>query len=684
MLSLSSQLNQVSGIGPTLARRLSRLNLHTIQDLGEHLPARYEDFSSLTTLSKVKVGEQVTLCGKIQIIKTRRTWRRRLTITEALISDGHDSVKAVWFNQPYLAQTLKPGDEIMLAGKLSSSSYGLQIEHPVYETAERAGIHTGRLVPIYPLNSELTQRALRNLLFKIRPLLKDLPEWLPDDIRQAAKLPSLAMAIDKLHWPTTWADVTAGRRRIIFNELFLTHLQARLARQKLNQSPAPVIPFSPQTKELVSQLPWTLTQDQKISAWEIIKDLGKSEPMFRLLQGDVGSGKTIVAGLAALNAALAGWQTALIAPTEILAQQHFISLSKLFKTWPITVGLLTRGQHQLSSGAATLTASKIKQQTANGNIQLLVGTHAVLQKTVTFHKLGLVIVDEQHRFGVEQRQNLLINHQITPHLLSLSATPIPRSLALTIYGDLDISLLKTLPAGRQPITTTIVPPNERSQAYQLIRQEINKGHRAFIICPLIDESDILGVRAATQEHERLAKEIFPDFKIGLLHGKLSSQTKAEVMQKFKQGATPILVSTSVVEVGVDVPEATVMTIEGADRFGLAQLHQFRGRVGRSERRSWCLLLTDNTNPQALKRLQALVKYPNGFDLAEFDLKSRGPGDLLGQTQSGFLKLRWAELANQTLLTSVRQQAKYLLDLDPTLKLWPKLKTKLGQLSFHPE
>lgn len=683
MFSLASPLDTIPGIGPALNKKLKNLGLNIIQDLLFHFPSRYEDFSHITPLSQIKIGERVTVRGKIQLIKSRRSFRRRMTITEALVSDGKSTVKAVWFNQPYLAQSLKPGNEIMLAGKLTSSGYGLQLEQPIYEPIKNSGIHTGRLVPLYPLSSNLTQRLMRNILAKVGTLISKVPDWLDIELRQKAKLPSLSVALNKLHFPHDYNDVTLGRRRLVFDELYLTHLQTKLARQELNQKSAPIIPFSTRTKELVDQLPWTLTPDQKIATWKIIQDLGREQPMFRLLQGDVGSGKTIVAGLAALNAGLAGWQTAFLAPTEILAQQHFDTLRQLFHDWPITVGLLTAGHHQTTT-EQNITANKLKQLITQGSIRLLVGTHALLQKSVSFNKLGLVIVDEQHRFGVEQRQGLLTDQKTAPHLLSLSATPIPRSLALTVFGGLDISLLKSMPAGRKPITTSIVSPQNRARAYELIKQEIAKGHRTFIICPLIEESEILDIRAAIAEHERLSKEIFPNVKLGLLHGKLASKEKTKVMQDFKNGTTTILVSTSVVEVGVDVPEATVMAIEGAERFGVAQLHQFRGRVGRSERKSWCLLFTDNSNEKSLKRLQALVKYQNGFELAEFDLKTRGPGDLLGQMQSGFLKMRFAELADQTLLTAVRQLAQYTLNQDPTLTRWPGLKAKIGELNFHPE
>jgi len=392
---------------------------------------------------------------------------------------------------------------------------------------------------------------------------------------------------------------------------------------------------------------------------------------------------TVVAGLACFNCIKTNLQAAILAPTEILAQQHWHTITNLLKPHKITCALLTRGQSATSDTAST-TASRVKQRLKSGEIDLVIGTHALLQSDVDFKKLGLVVIDEQHRFGVEQRQAIIANRQSAPHLLSMTATPIPRSLALTLYGDLDISFIKTMPLGRQPITTKLIKPGERASAYNLIRQEINKGNRVFIICPLIEESDTLGVKAVTTEQARLQQEIFPGIKIGLLHGKLKGQEKTKVMADFKNGRSPILVSTSIVEVGVDVPEATTMVIEGAERFGLAQLHQFRGRVGRSERPSYCLLMTDSTTPRGLERLQAMTKFQSGFDLAEFDLDHRGPGDLLGEVQSGWLKLRFAELANTELLKTVREAGKLLMAMDNTLKHWPTLQAKVSQESFHPE
>lgn len=684
MLSLNSPLTEIKGVGPTIAKQLNKLGLATIYDLLYHFPRRYEDFSHLLKINDLKIGERATIRGKIQLINTRRSRQRRLTITEALIKDATGSIKAVWFNQPYLTKIIKAGDEVMIAGTLTAGSYGLQLEQPIIEPVWRSGLHTGRLVPIYPSTSQLSQKLLRNIIARVANLATTIPDDLPRELTAKFQLPSLGQAIYNLHFPHNTSELIAARRRLTFDELMVLNLKSWLAKKQLTSQSAPNIPFHKMTKELVASLPWSLTDDQKRAAWEIIKDLNKTEPMYRLLQGDVGSGKTVVAGVVCFNAIKNGWQTVLLAPTEILAQQHWHTLTALFKPWQIKLALLTGSYHQLNDESTTVSKSEVKRQIKSGQIDLIIGTHALLQADIDFHNLGLVVIDEQHRFGVAQRQTIIAGRQPVPHLLSMTATPIPRSLALTIYGDLDISIIKTLPPGRRQIITKIVPPSARRQAYELMRQEVKNGNRVFIICPLIEEADDLSIRAAVAEHTRLQREVFPEFKLGLLHGKLTGREKLKIMQSFQTGQTPILVATSVVEVGVDVPEATVMAIEGAERFGLAQLHQFRGRVGRSSRQSYCLLLTDSTTQNNLTRLEAMVKYQNGWELAEFDLKLRGPGDLLGDAQSGFLKLRFAELADTTLLKTVREAAEWLKNNDPEFKKSPRFLTKLLQNTFHPE
>lgn len=679
-MDLNQDIKTIPGIGPSFGAKLKKLDIKTIADLWWHLPYRYLDFSNVVTIKNLKTNELVTIRGKIQMIATRRAkFKRRMSITEALIKDNTASLKAIWFNQPYITNTLKSGDEIYLSGKVSNSSYGPQMEQPNYEKIDQAGVNTGRLVPFYHLTNGLSHHLIRKTLSKIINTSQNIIDWLPENILKTTGLPKLASAIINLHFPKNKTDLINSRKRLAFNELFLINIQTRLARQSTTLKPSPIINFSEDTKKFVTDLPWHLTDDQKICAWEIIKDLGKQQPMYRLLQGDVGSGKTVVAGLAAFNACSSGWQVILLAPTEILAEQHYQTLSNLFKNTSVKIGLYTRGQKLLSN--EKITANKILNLIKNGQINIIIGTHALLEKKVELASLGLIIIDEQHRFGVKQRQTLLNQPNHTPHLLSLTATPIPRSLALSIYGDLDISIIKTLPKNRKKIITKIIKQSDKNEAYNLIRQEVKNGHRIFVVCPLIDENDEIGVKAATSEHLRLQKEIFPDIKIGLLHGQLNSETKNQVMADFKKGLTPILVATSVIEVGVDVSEATTMLIEDADRFGTAQLHQFRGRVGRSDLQSYCLLFT---NDKPSDRLNALVKYSNGFDLAEFDLKSRGPGSLIGEIQSGFGELKFANLADIELLTMVRKAANKTLEIDNSLNKFPDLKKIIELNKLHPE
>lgn len=679
MLRLDTKLSDINGIGPVRAKHLARLGCFTAEDLLQHVPSRYEDFSTFSSIKNLQPGNQATIRGKIQAVSTRRSFKKRLTITEALISDGTGTVKAIWFNQPYLKQNLKLGSEVLMAGKLSASRYGWQLEHPIYEPAERAGLNTGRLVPIYSLSGSITQKLIRNFIRHLLPLTNEVADWLPAEVQKKFNLLSLGSALKELHAPTNPKILANARTRLAFGELFLIHAQTSLSEEAWREGQAPRIPFHPSTKDFVSYLPWQLTPDQKIAAWKIIQDLSSDKPMCRLLQGDVGSGKTIVAGLAAYNASLAGWQTALLSPTEVLANQHFKSLSQLFERTNIQVGLLTRSQREMAH-KSKVKLLDIQQDLEQSKIDILIGTHALLQPEIRFNKLGLLIIDEQHRFGVEQRQALLLGRPTTPHLLSLSATPIPRSLALTIYGNLELSVIKTLPSGRKPITTRMLSAKERDVAYELIKQEIADGHRAFIIYPLIEESETQNVRAAENEHERLSQEVFPSITLGLLHGRLPAKEKNEIMEKFRRGETPILISTSVIEVGVDVPEATVIMIENAERFGVAQLHQFRGRVGRSPRPSYCFLVSENTNSPTI---QALIKYQSGFDLAEFDLSHRGPGNLLGELQSGWAGLKYSALATPQLIAQSQQAVHMLRNIDHTLSRWPKLLIKIRNLS-HPE
>ncbi len=678
-----TSISELPRIGKTLTKRLHKLGLYTVYDLLFYYPYRYHDFSTVVPIANIKIGENNTIKGKINIIANKRAYRRRMYITECVISDNTDSIKAIWFNQPFITKLLQQGNEVFLSGKVAQTKYGLQFTGPVYEKVKKEQTHTARIVPVYSSTENLTAKQIRFIIKSILPLAKHMTDWLPDEIQKKYSLLNLPLALREIHFPTNKPILQQARTRLKFNELFLIQLKTQAIRHQISLQKSPAIFFSQQaTKAFVDALPFRLTNSQRHVAWQILDDIQKTKPMNRLLQGDVGSGKTVVSAIPMLNTALAGFQTALMAPTEILAQQHYQTLTKLFQKGKYTIALLTRTAKKINN--QTITQNKLLEQIATGRVPIIIGTHAIIQEKVSFKNLGLVVIDEQHRFGVDQRKLLKFkNHQPratshVPHLLSMTATPIPRSLALTLYGDLDISLLTEMPANRKKVITSIVSPEKRTKAYDFIRGEIKKGRQVFVICPLIEESDKLGVRAATDEYEKLQKDIFPDLSIGLLHGKLKAKEKEEAMRQFVNKQTDILVATSVVEVGVDVPNATVMMIEGAERFGLAQLHQFRGRVGRSEHQSYCFIFTGTNSEKTLERLQALITSKNGFELAEKDLEFRGPGEIYGLRQSGFPDLKIAKLTDYQLINQTKQAAEKIFTQDPQLLQFPSLQNRFKQ------
>ena len=676
-MDLHTPITQIDRVGKAMAAKLKILGIATAGDLLFHLPFRYDDFSQSLPISQLTAGSRVNIVGEIEMINNKRSFRRRLVITEALVSDPSGVVRAVWFNQPFLIRNLKVGDRISLAGKVEEE-YGQPVMvSPVYEKSSSQALHTQGLVPNYSLTANLTQKQLRWLISQVISLAKTLTDWLPADILTNYKLMDLRRAIYAVHFPKSLVEAEAARQRLAFDELLRLQLRAQISRRRLKKmSACPVVFQAAATKQFVAGLPFTLTADQRRAAWTILKDIDRSEPMTRLLEGDVGSGKTVVALIAIYNTALNNLQSALLAPTEVLASQHFLSLSRLSAKTKLTIALLTANKCQLS-GAEKIKRPELMRQIAAGEVDLVIGTHALIQEKVVFKNLALAVVDEQHRFGVGQRQALLKKNQPAPHLLSMTSTPIPRSLALALYDDLSLSIIKEQPSGRIPIITKIFAEEERSQAYEFMRQEITKGRQAFVICPLIDESDKLGAKSATAEYERLARDIFPEFKLGLLHGKLKSVDKEKVFQAFTRGQTDILVATAVVEVGIDVPNATVMMIESAERFGLAQLHQYRGRVGRGEYQSYCLLSAAIAD-KAKDRLAMMLKFNNGFDLAKADLKFRGPGEVYGTLQKGFSELKVASLFDFVLMSQAKEAAQHLLTASPNLHDFPLIKEKLGE------
>ncbi len=543
-------------------------------------------------------------------------------------------------------------------------------------------------MPNYHLTANITHQQIRFLIKQVIGLADEIIDWLPREVMDNNKLISLGEAIKIIHFPKNEKDIDEARRRLAFNELFLIQLQSQLLRREaINRVSTPVKFFEAETKNFVDSLPFKLTNAQRKAAWEILRDMEKNKPMSRLLEGDVGSGKTVVAAIAMLNAVLNKKQAVLMAPTEILAKQHYESICRLFADFDIKIGLITQSDKKLNNELEIMNQELEKKNKIHNslfiihNSQIIIGTHALIQEDVEFKDLALAIIDEQHRFGVEQRKTLIAksgDKKITPHLLSMTATPIPRSLALAIYGDLDISIINEMPIGRKKVLTKVVPEENREKAYEFIREEIKNGRQVFVICPLIDLSDKLGVKSVKAEFEKLDKLVFPEIKIGMLHGKLKSKEKEEVMKDFLENKIKILVSTSVVEVGVDVPNASVMMIEGADRFGLAQLHQFRGRVGRSDFQSYCFLFTESDSANTLKRLDALTKYNDGFQLAKMDLKFRGPGEVYGTLQKGFPELKIASLFDYELMKTAKEEAEKLIKKDASLNSWAELKNKMGE------
>ncbi len=755
MLTLETPVKNLTRIGARVSKQLRELGILNARDLLFYFPFRYDDFSRILPIKEAVLSQDaVTVRCVVELIESHRSPRRHKLYTEALVADDSGKMKVIWFNQPFMAKVLAPGDKIYLSGKATSDFWGTQMMNPVYEKeTAREALHTGRVAPIYPLTENLSQKQLRFLINLVLPLAKEIADPLPQSIKREMKILDLAPALKFIHFPKNKDEAKNAAKRFKFEELFYLQIENELSRKALLKEKAPkIFFFEKYTKNFVDSLPYKLTEAQRKSAWEILTDLGVKtatyspysptsrgiggdgggyvSPMSRLLNGDVGSGKTVVSAIAVFNVILNKFQAVFMAPTEILALQHFNTFAGLFKNLDLKIGLLTRGFSKIfekrenppqspfvkgGEGISEIKKSKLLKGIESGEIRFVIGTHALIypltfsqneefckkncvstnpsslnkmmvsekgggvKEKIKFHKLALAIVDEQHRFGVAQRAALkqyskeLIYY---PHFLSMTATPIPRTLALIAYGDLDISILNEMPKGRKPIVTKLVRPEFKADAYSFIRKEIKSGRQAFVICPLIDPSDKLGVRSVKEEFEKLKNEIFPEFEIAVLHGKMKSAEKNKIMEDFKNKKIQILVSTTVVEVGVDVPNATMMLIEGAERFGLAQLHQLRGRVGRGEHQSYALVFLGTSSREAGERLKVFADTLNGFQLAEFDLKFRGPGDILGVRQSGLPTLKFANLDDIELLKMARDEAKKYVNLDPEFKKIPLLRQEL--------
>jgi len=699
-MNLRTPVKKIPRIAGAYEKRLARLGIKTVGDLLFHFPHRYENYSSVSCIKDAKIGDTVCVKGEIIKIENDVTRLRRLALTKAIIKDQTGIIQAVWFNQPYLKDTLNIKESVCLAGKLELRKEGPVLSNPIYEKLNKEEqIHTGRIIPVYPETEGLSSRWLRYVLF---PLLQEfcpkIPETLPQEILEKENLLAMRKALWQIHFPDSEETAKRARERFSFEEVFLLQLKLLKEKKSVKQKRAFCVPSQKEIiKELLAGLSFQLTSAQHKTAWEILEDMKKQEPMRRLLQGDVGSGKTIVAAIAMLNGAESGFQTAFMAPTEILAKQHFQTLADIMGNFNQKIGLLTGTENKIAERGKEKQTNRQKLLCAikKNEVRIVIGTHALIRGAVKFDKLALVVIDEQHRFGIEQRSKLLKDKVPLPHLLTMTATPIPRSLALTLYGDLDVSVIDELPRGRKKIKTSIVPPKERPLAYEFIRQKIQEEKKqVFVICPRISSESkplpttsdfLLGniaeetkeeVKAVKQEYEKLSKKIFPEFRVNMLHGQMPSLQKESIMRKMREGEIDILVSTSVVEVGVDVPNAFAIIIEGAERFGLAQLHQFRGRVGRSNLKAYCFLFPSASNEKSRQRLRALVNSNDGFELAEKDLQIRGPGTFVGKKQSGLSNLVIASLGDLRLIQRARKQANKILENSPDLAKYINLQKRL--------
>ena len=682
-MDLNTPLEQALSTKREYIRALRDMNIHTIEDLLLYFPRTYEDLSESKTLLEVKDGEKVSMRGMIYGIKNVPLRNRRTSLIKAMFYDSHgNGAEVVWFNQPFVKRTVPMETEVVVSGKIQFNYGKYTLQNPRVELAGDVQIHTAGMVPVYPQHEVITSKWLRD---KIHPLLlyaDKFEEILPPEIIAEENLMPKSEAIKEIHFPTSQKQLERARDRLAYEELFLLQLHAvqRKEEWKNSRSKDSLIREVKMdvkfVKNFFSTLPFTLTGAQKVAIYEILSDFEKPFPMIRLLEGDVGSGKTVVAAIALLNAVIHGYQAVIMAPTEVLARQHMNSISQFIDRYEARFPHEKAINIQLLIGSLKPKEKQLIQDSINnGQVDIVIGTHALIQESVRFRRLGFVVIDEQHRFGVKQREVLM--KQGSPHILNMTATPIPRTLAMVAYGDHDLSVLNEMPPGRKQIITKIVPPGHRDKVNLFIADKIRKGGQTYVICPLIDDSEALEVKSVKAEYERL-HTVFPDFRIGLLHGKLKSEEKESVMRRFKDGEIDILVSTSVIEVGVDVPNASIMLIEGSERFGLSQLHQFRGRVGRGKEQSYCFLCTSPDAQGSYIRLKAMVDHTDGFKLAEIDLKLRGPGEVYGIRQSGIPDLKIANLTNGVLIVRVRKAAEHMIE-KADLNKYPVLKSMLIRL-----
>jgi ATP-dependent DNA helicase RecG len=712
---LTASTRVLPGVGNRISQTLSTLGLNTLEDLLYYFPRRYDDYSQLKPINRLTYGEVTTVLGTIQNIFTRPIRGGKIQMTEAVVTDGTGSMRVNWFNQPWLAGKFSSGTQVVLAGKIDQYLGRLTMTNPEIEPIEQEHLHTNRIVPVYPLTAGLNQKNLRRIMHQtVSYWAQRVPEYLPERVRSAVKVVSLSTALMNVHFPESQDMLDVARWRLAFDEIFL--LQLGVLRQKRTWQAADARVFDTSQEwldEQVVRLPYQLTGAQQRVIGEIRQDIATGRPMNRLIQGDVGSGKTVVAALAIGMVTSKGAQAAVMAPTSILAEQHYRTLTRLLAQ-PVELQHEAEGEGEgelvisdpllrpeqvrlLIGDTSEAEKQEIRDGLSNGLVKVIIGTHALLEGPVEFQELELAVIDEQHRFGVAQRATLR-SKGTNPHLLVMTATPIPRSLALTVYGDLDVSVMDEMPAGRLPVETYVLRPLERERAYQVIRSQVEQGRQAFIVYPLVEQSDaeesdegateaqvpVPGsngvLLSAVEEQKRLQDKIFPKLKVGLLHGRMKPEDKDQVMKAFRDKAFHILVSTTVIEVGVDISNATVMLIEGANRYGLAQLHQLRGRVGRGGDQAFCLLIPDKEDAVENERLAVMSETNDGFVLAEHDLQQRGPGDFLGTRQAGFSELKMANLTDVRLIEKARQQALTIFQEDPDLSapLYGSLARKLDQ------
>ncbi|MBR62036.1 MAG: ATP-dependent DNA helicase RecG [Dehalococcoidia bacterium] len=683
LLSPISRLKISGGIRKYIPQ-LKKLGIYNIEDALYHFPHRHNDFRRIVKISELKHGLEQTIIASVwEATESRYGNRGRSTSTQAILGDDTGNIKAIWHNQGYLARSLRSGTNIVISGIVKTFKGRHIFESPAYEilSGQENLMHAGRMVPIYPATDKLPVRTLRRLVKASLDVgLGQVIEYMPKVVLQRQGLMDLKTAISKIHFPDSDSELTSARRRLAFDELMMIQLSV-LKRRNEWHTQSEGIPLkgkSDLVTRFIASLPFILTDAQTRVLSEVNKDLADSKPMIRLLQGDVGSGKTVIAAVALLKAVDSGFQGAFMAPTELLAEQHYLTLVRLLQNAAVNLikhkdYIEIKFDNKRDVNIALLTGSlkktskdRLAKLISDEGIDIVVGTHALIQSSVDISNLAVGVVDEQHRFGVMQRSSLG-DREIKPHILSMSATPIPRSLALTLYGDSDVSVLDEMPIGRKQVKTRWIAGDQRSAAYDFVKQELNEGHQAFIVFPLIEESDSVNARSAIEEHHRLSADVFREYKVGLLHGRMKTQQKETVMQQFIKGELNVLVSTSVIEVGIDVPNATVMVIDGADRFGLAQLHQFRGRVGRSDDQSYCLLLSDSLGSESIERLRVIENVSDGFELAEEDLRIRGPGDAIGTRQSGLPILKVARISDLETTSQARKEAAMILEQDPGLE-----------------